>query len=356
MTRTLATLLVSIGFLVLVSHFGTTDAIKVWLATWNVADNKKMDGKLFGPALEVLLGMNNKNQSADVYVVSLQQNCYYCNSGNKLKLANEFLKLLNRPDNIRNNQYFNLVDTSMTRDKSNCESFYCTTGLHGHTVTLVFAKQGLVRASSTIRNVNCVTGTLGIGGNEEKGVAGVRLDFNIGVNFCFAGLHLDSDSNSGRKNCLKNFFQDKSFVGQWSTTCSQMFLLGAFNTRTQYGNQANLAGRVIDKPLYKVLETSDEMTKTLGKSDALLPYLNQLTHLKFSEIGNIFNMPPTQSILPSDKCGQIRGLCYRSDRPPSWADRILCSRCIPTQVKAFRVLEELQNYSDHLPVVGLVDI
>jgi len=331
--------------------------LKIWVATWNVADNKQMDGKLDNYALKLLLGLNDTTQNADVYAVSLQENCYLCNSGNKEKLANEFLKLLNNPTNLGNQRPYTYIGTSMTRDSSVCETVSCNVGLHGTVLTMVLARQGVIRSSSIIKNTQCKTGLLGFGGNEEKGVAGIKVILNTTTSLCFAGLHLDSDSNSVRKSCMKHFFQDKSFINEWTKGCNHVYLLGDFNTRTQYADQKGITGRLIGNELYSTLSATDEMHYTVGKSDALLSYINQLSQFKFQELASIHSQAPTYSLLSTDKCvGKSSGLCYRADRPPSWCDRILCSGCLSHQIERFSVLHELQRYSDHLPVVGFMKI
>lgn len=138
-----------------------------------------------------------------MYAVSLQEDCFLCNSNDIPKIAAIFLNALHREGQFQ----YELVGSSATRLSSTCESIACSSGLHGTTVMFVLARKGMASQLSSFHTNKCSRAFIR---NAEKGIAAVKFQVKEagGPTVCVGGLHLDSESPAERRSCFKSFMDE----------------------------------------------------------------------------------------------------------------------------------------------------
>lgn len=322
-----------------------TTASKVRVVTWNVNDNKKMNG-FWDSAIDKVLGLKSSNM-ADVYAIGLQENCWNCDMNEFSKLSKKFLDRINQ---FKVFQY-EVIGVEGSRESNVCERFCKLFNTHGSTILIVIAKKHLVHSKKGFHwNDGCSHQFFE---NDEKGVAAMKLKLSDGKSLCFGTLHLDSKSPETRQKCLKLFFEDAIGKSNWPTNCEYQFLFGDYNTRTGPNNEdASQSGAYFDQQSSTIqsLKPFDEFkgSKPFGTTTSwnkgLLAYINSLQGKKFKE-GSL-NFAPTYSIRPKGECANNL-LCYRGNRAISWTDRI-----IYTSGKLEKYDAIVSEYGDHFPVYG----
>jgi len=329
------------------------------VVTWNVGDNAKMQKKPTDPgftdeAIDRLLDLDlsDHRQIADIFAVSLQEECWKCNSAD-LKaeaIPNVFLRRLV----ARKFGDYEIVGIQGTRDRSDCVES-CKTGSHGTTAVFVIAKKGIVSRHKAFKHIaGCSDKTPP---NEEKGLAAMRLELKTGKSVCVASTHLESRSPDWRRKCFSNFFDPKAKNDLEWRDCNFKFIAGDFNTRTAGSAPPNQISHLAEEtkmPASADLRTKDEMA---GKSPFLgdkikdslnlLSYINKHQKSVFEE--SAFTFLPTYKLTDAKKdCGGKR-VCYKSSHPQSWTDRVIHSGGKSLKYDAIYLMHE-RDWSDHLPV------
>jgi len=304
------------------------------VVSWNVADNKYMDGKIKDDAIQKLLGLN-EDKVADIFAVGLQEHCWHCNKDDMWDIPEEFLKRLSQSDE------FEIVGIRGTRESNSCDS--CEN--HGTTALFVIARRGLVIQLSSSHFVSgCSTKN-----NAEKGLAYMKMGLKTNQSVCVATNHLESREPRWRRECLKGFFAYATNTMDWQSACDFHFIYGDFNTRTA----AKAKGKTFsfDESDIPSLKTADEMLGSApwSRDDEwagnLLTYINKIQETRYRE--SPLNFPPTYK-LEAKKANSVCGAkrpCYRTDRPQSWTDRIIHSGGKSLEYNSIHL-----EYSDHHPV------
>jgi len=262
------------------------------MITWNVADNKGMNGGLNVHAMDAVLGLNVPQlKLADIYAIGLQENCWMCDTQNMRNIANAFLqRLMVKSFSLRSGSY-EVVGIQGTRMFRHCET-ECKINRHGTTAIVVVAKKGIVSAHKQQRFTQGCSAMR----NVEKGVAYMQLHLANGKKACVATSHLDSESPQYRRNCLKNFFA----AAEWSN--------------------------------FNYLKPHDELAGNnafgyVGRSDTvarnLLGFINSVQWNVFKESPIRFSPTFRVDYKGKEKSCRGRNPCYTTDRPLSWTDRIL---------------------------------
>jgi len=299
-----------------------TSSITVRVVTWNVADNTKMDGGFTDKAIDTVLGLDRVGRNMpELYAIGLQENCWMCSKQNFHKIGERFLQRINHKAPHK----YKVIDIYGTRVNSMCES-ECLLSLHGSTILLVI---GQISISASSKSFNQIHGcSSNIPRNHEKGVAAMKVRVKGGKKtLCFAAAHLDADSASYRRNCLKTFYTYADKKMSWSKDCHAQFLFADFNTRTGDKTKGPTAGKHYPKATnFNSLKVKDEFsgakpygTDSHWKSN-LLSYINNVQTKKYNE--GAISFMPTYSIKPAKKYCNSRFPCYRTNRPLSWTDRI----------------------------------
>jgi len=312
------------------------------VVTWNLADNAKMGGGIRDGAIDALLDLEQSDHSqiADIFAVSLQEQCWKCNLNDMLAIPEAFLRRLV----TRGFDGYEIVGIKGTRESSSCVES-CKSGSHGTTAVFVIAKKGLVTSHTAFKyNKGCSNKNPP---NEGKGLAAMRIELKTGRSVCVASTHLESRDPLYRRRCLRNFFRDpkaKNDLG-WPE-CDFKFIAGDFNTRTAGSAPSNQISHLAIGTKMKALRTKDEMngTSPFGGVLNLLSYINLHQKSVFNE--SAFTFLPTYKLTDAKKCGGKR-LCYKSSRPQSWTDRVIHSG--GTSLKYDAIYFE-HDWSDHLPV------
>jgi len=324
---------------------GYKDPPIIRVVSWNVADNKYMDGELpykMMPkdAIEKLLGLSNDDNDndkvADIFAVGLQEQCWSCNFDDMLDIPKEFMKKLSDVGE------FEIVGIKGTRESDSCESG-CKKEKsdHGTTALFVIARRGLViHQSSSSFTTGCSTRN-----NNEKGLAYMKMVLKTGQSVCVATNHLESREPKWRRDCLKGFFAD---AAKTLAACDFHFISGDFNTRT--AEKENGKTYPFDESDIPSLKTADEMVGSQPWSSDeewagnLLTYINDIQETRYRE--SPFNFLPTYKLETKDRtvCGDKRP-CYRTNRPHSWVDRILHSGGTSLEYNSIHL-----ELSDHHPV------
>jgi len=316
----------------------------VRFVSWNVEDNKYMDGGFDLLVIRQLLGLQEYNVSEkayfDIYAITLQENCYLCDNDKAHRFANIFLDLLNHEKHY----IYDVVGQSRTRDSSTCESVACNTGQHGTTHLLIIAKRGMASYIDSFHVNKCSDGFFK---NAEKGIAAVKFQVRGigGPVVCIGGLHLDSDEPKARRECFQEFMQD--FGGSWRR-CDIAFFGGSFSTKTGKKGGSSRS-RTLAKSDLDRLKYTDEMAGAdpFG-GRRLMDFIGSQNGVVFKE--GAIDFFPTYSLKPTSECGG-KWPCYRGDRPPSWTDRIICSGC-----KIYSYFTLPVQRGDHAPLIGIFTV
>jgi len=298
------------------------------MITWNVADNKGMNGRLNIHAMDAVLGLNvPQPKLADIYAIGLQDNCWMCDTQNMRNIAHAFRQRLMVTWFSRRGGTYDVVGIQGTRMFRHCET-ECRIGSHGTTAIVVVAKRGIVTAHKQKRFIKGCSAR----GNVEKGVAYMQLHLANGKKVCVATSHLDSESPQYRRNCLKNFFAAAEMETQWNSGCDFHFLSGDFNVRTAEKATPGQLAYFPPQSNFNYLKPHDELAGNnafgyFGRSDTvarnLLGFINSVQSNVFKE--SPIRFPPTFRVDYKGKeisCRR-RNPCYTTDRPLSWTDRIL---------------------------------
>lgn len=356
------------------------------VVTWNVGDNAKMvaynkaqkkgdDGFTDG-AIDLLLDLDRSDHSqiADIFAVSLQENCWKCDESD-LKaeaIPNLFLKRLV----ARGFVGYEIEGIQGTRVSSKCEEGCAKSATHGTTAVFVIAKKGIVTSHKAFKHIEgCSDKTPP---NEEKGVAAMRLELNDKQSVCVASTHLESREPSWRRKCLFNFFQDKKAESdlKWPE-CDLKVIAGDYNTRTAGKVESTQISYLLERPdknmkeFIEKLREKDEMAgknpfvgKEITDKNNLLWYINQHQpqHQKSDFKESAFTFVPTYKLQTyketdlkknTDCAGKSNGICYASTHPQSWTDRIIHSES-KTTIKSLKygAIYKMHDHdwSDHLPV------
>jgi len=333
------------------------------MATWNVADNSRMDEQGFSnQAIDRLMDIIRKKSVADIFAVGLQEQCWRCNKERMMEIGQAFMRRLN----VRYAGVFEMIGIEGTRESSQCEKG-CESGTHGTTALLVIAKKGLCKSHKSFHfNKGCSTKN-----NNEKGVAYMRMNLNTGQSICLATSHLESRSPKYRRQCLRSFFTDANKNVDWSAGCDFHFLSGDINTRTAAAAspnqnsyippQMNFSKKIkvtlisenhqkfFRKDMEK-LKANDEMSGStpFGQDEDwqgnLLGFINSVQSKVFKE--SPLQFPPTYKLAKDATPCDGKVPCYRTDRPLSWTDRIIYTNGKSLNYNSIQLLD-----SDHLPVV-----
>jgi len=309
---------------------GANDAAKpiLRMITWNVADNKGMNGRLNVHAMDAVLGLNvPQSKLADIYAIGLQENCWMCNTQNMRNIANAFRqRLMVKSFSLRSGTY-EVVGIQGTRMFRHCET-ECKMNRHGTTAIVVVAKKGIVWAHKQQRFTQGCSAMR----NVEKGVAYMQLHLANGKKVCVATSHLDSESPQYRRNCLKNFFAAAEREMQWISGCDFHFLSGDFNVRTAEKATPGQLAYFRPQSNFNYLKPHDELAGNnafgyFGRSDTvarnLLGFINSVQWNVFKESPIRFSPTFRVDYKGKEKSCRGRNPCYTTDRPLSWTDRIL---------------------------------
>merc|ERR1712212_1115460 len=167
------------------------------MITWNVADNEGMGGQFTDDAIDAVLGLDGKQtQTAEIYAIDLQEQCWMCNKKNMLKISNAFL------GRLKAYGVYKVEGIQGTRMDDDCEDS-CPKS-HGTTAILVIARHGIVKAHKQHHYTQGCSDK----GSQEKGVAYMQLTLANGKKACVATSHLESRSSKIRRECLRNFFDE----------------------------------------------------------------------------------------------------------------------------------------------------
>jgi len=355
------------------------------VVTWNVGDNAKMKANPDDPkmkdnpevpgftngAIDALLDLDLKDhhQMADIFAVSLQEECWKCNKNDLADIPKAFLKRFDERKIVG----YEVVGIQGTLVSDKCDK-ECKDGNHGTTAVFVIAKKGLVLRHKAFKFVGAhcsdkLDEHKQPKPSEEKGLAAMRLELKDKQSVCVASTHLESRSPQYRRDCLVNFLKDKEANKDFGwDDCTFKFIAGDYNTRTAGAPSEPFVAHLAKKtnnPYTDNLKNHDEMKGAvpfLGgiKTDKLnlLDYINQHQTSVFKESAITFL--PTYKMAGDkktikEKCGgEI--LCYKSSHAQSWTDRIIHSED-KTTPKSFRSLKydaillmHEQDWSDHIPV------
>ena len=333
----------------------SSNAIKVRIVTWNVADNTRMNGGFLDAAIDNVLGLLDDDELADMYAVGLQENCWKCNEGNLMQIGAKFLQ---RIDKKKKNEY-EVLGVMGTRMSSTCE-LKCIVNFHGTTAIFVIARKLLSASPQLFRhNDGCSVNFIA---NKEKGFAAMAVQLTGKKRLCFGAAHLDSSKPQARRDCVSKFYTTADKEVDWSKKCTSQFLFGDFNTRTGDKTDGAVApkGKYVPKGTeFDDLREKDELAgKTpYGTSSDwnknLLTHVNEIqkfiafqNHAKAPEFKECpFTFMPTYSIKNSAKNCAGEFPCYRVDRPMSWTDRIIYTNA---KCQAYDAI--YAEYGDHFPV------
>merc|ERR1712168_845119 len=318
------------------------------MITWNVADNTGMGG-FTDDDIDAVLGLDGKQpQTAEIYAIGLQEQCWMCNKKNMLKISNAFLGRLNTYG------VYEVEGIEGTRMDDDCEDS-CPKS-HGTTAILVIARHGIVKAHKQHHYTQGCSDK----GSQEKGVAYMQLTLANGKKACVATSHLESRSSKIRRECLRNFFDEAEEVTQWTSGCDFHFFSGDLNTRTAAKAPEGQKTYYPPKTNFDYLKNKDgdylkdkdELTGIkafVSDKDLkgnMLKFINSVQSNYFKE--STLSFPPTYKLdrKGNEKSCAKKNPCYRSDRPLSWTDRII-----------YTAGAELSHYdsikltsSDHHPV------
>jgi len=276
------------------------------MATWNVADNSRMDEQGFSnQAIDRLMDIIRKKSVADIFAVGLQEQCWRCNKERMMEIGQAFMRRLN----VRYAGVFEMIGIEGTRESSQCEKG-CESGTHGTTALLVIAKKGLCKSHKSFHfNKGCSTKN-----NNEKGVAYMRMNLNTGQSICLATSHLESRSPKYRRQCLRSFFTDAN-----KKDMEKLKANDEMSGSTPFGQDEDWQGN-------------------------LLGFINSVQSKVFKESPLQFR--PTYKLAKDATSCDGKVPCYRTDRPLSWTDRIIYTNGKSLNYNSIQLLD-----SDHLPVV-----
>jgi len=348
------------------------------VVTWNVGDNAKMKANPDDPkmkdnpevpgftngAIDALLDLDLKDhrQMADIFAVSLQEECWKCNKNDLADIPKAFLKRFDERKIVG----YEVVGIQGTLVSDKCDD-ECKAGNHGTTVVFVIAKKGLVKSKKFLKHTGPDCSDKKPKPSEEKGLAAMRLDLSDKRSVCVASTHLESRSPKYRRDCLVKFLTDEKANKAFGwDDCTFKFIAGDYNTRTaeqppktQISPLAEGTQTKTNKAYIDALKGKDEMDGAdpfLGdiKTDKLnlLKYVN--THQKttvFEESAVTFM--PTYKLTDAKKECKGNRLCYKSSHAQSWTDRIIHSKgkTTPKSLKYDAIyLMHDRDWSDHLPV------
>jgi endonuclease/exonuclease/phosphatase family metal-dependent hydrolase len=352
--------------ILLIALLNIVSPYSIHFVTYNVMNNEKMpNGAIPGDLAERLLFLTGEDGTQhDIYVVSLQENCYNCNKANLPKVADIFSQRLQSI-----NETYKFVGLAATRKSQWCESIYCSSlnNQHGTSLIMIFTKGDIVKQFRVKKRNACSVAIMFLK-NEEKGLAGLQLHMKDGKILCFIGGHLDPETWENRQKCIKNFFvkgKESNEHGQiieqtnWLQTCDSIFIGGDFNTRTgKKENEHKTADRVGQYATLELFQSLIERDELSGENPyngkSMLKYIREFTGRDFKEpqrpiVDNV-NFKATYSLISSDYCSNSFP-CYTAKRPISWTDRIICDKC--GRVLYYSSLLDVNGFSDHLPVVGI---
>jgi len=304
------------------------------MITWNVADNTGMGDQFTDDDIDAVLGLDGKQpQTAEIYAIGLQEQCWMCNKKNMLKISNAFL------GRLKTYGVYEVKGIEGTRMDDDCEGS-CPKS-HGTTAILVIARHGIVKAHKQHHYTQGCSDK----GSQEKGVAYMQLTLANGKKACVATSHLESRSSKIRRECLRNFFDEAEEVTQWTSGCDFHFFSGDLNTRT--AAEAPKGQKVYFPPeenfdfYFDYLKKLDELTGSVpwtimeNLEGNMLKFINDVQSNDFKE--STLSFAPTYKLDRKGKstykldrkeksCAEIKkskNPCYRSDRPLSWTDRII---------------------------------
>jgi len=315
------------------------------MITWNVADNTGMDNmgmdKFTDDDIDAVLGLDGKQpQTAEIYAIGLQEQCWMCNKKNMLKISNAFL------GRLKAYGVYEVKGIEGTRMDDDCEDS-CPKS-HGTTAILVIARHGIVKAHKQHHYTQGCSDK----GSQEKGVAYMQLTLANGKKACVATSHLESRSSKIRRECLRNFFDEAEEVTQWTSGCDFHFFSGDLNTRTAAAAKKGQIAYFPPETNFDYLKDKDELTGNkafVSDKDLkgnMLNFINSVQSNYYKE--STLSFAPTYKLdrKGTEKSCAKKNPCYRSDRPLSWTDRII-----------YTAGAELSHYdsiqltsSDHHPV------
>merc|ERR1739844_635885 len=286
------------------------------MITWNVADNTGMGNKFTDDDIDAVLGLVGKQpQTAEIYAIGLQEQCWMCNKKNMLKISNAFL------GRLKAYGVYEVKGIEGTLMDDDCEGS-CPKS-HGTTAILVIARHGIVKAHKQHHYTQGCSDK----GSQEKGVAYMQLTLANGKKACVATSHLESRSSKIRRECLRNFFDEAEKVTQWTSGCDFHFFSDYLKDKDELtGNKSFVS----DKDL----------------KGNMLNFINSVQSNYYKE--STLSFAPTYKLdrKGTEKSCAKKNPCYRSDRPLSWTDRII-----------YTAGAELSHYdsiqltsSDHHPV------
>merc|ERR1712212_1219379 len=281
------------------------------MITWNVADNEGMGGKFTDDAIDAVLGLDGnllekgeKPQTAEIYAIGLQEQCWMCNKKNMLKISNAFL------GRLKTYGVYKVEGIEGTRMDDDCEDS-CPKS-HGTTAILVIARHGIVKAHKQHHYTQGCSDK----GSQEKGVAYMQLTLANGKKACVATSHLESRSSKIRRECLRNFFDEAEEVTQWTSGCDFHFFSGDLNTRT--AAEAPKGQKVYFPPeenfdfYFDYLKKMDELTGSIpwtimeNLEGNMLKFINDVQSNDFKE--------STLSFAPTYKLDRKGKSTYKLDR------------------------------------------